>query len=443
MQYIDNIIFAILLGVAVWFFTRNIRKLIRNIKLGKPNNRFDHPAERWKTMARVALGQGKMGVRPVPAVLHFFVYAGFLLINIEVMEILVDGLFGTHRILSFLGGFYIGMISFFEVLALLVLISCVVFLIRRNILKIRRFLNPEMKGWPKQDANYILFMEIAFMVALLMMNGADTSLQRIHSEHYTQTGSFLVSGFLTEPFLSGMSESSLVMIERICWWFHITGILFFLNYLYYSKHLHIILAFPNTYFSKLVPKGEFNNLASVTSEVKLMMDPNADPFAAPAEGSVPVIPETFGAKDIFDLNQVQLLNAYTCTECGRCTSECPANITGKKLSPRKIMMDTRDRLEDISQVIDEKGKWEDDGKTLVNDYITAEELWACTTCNACTQACPVNIDPLSIIIDLRRYLVMEQSAAPQELNLMMSNIENNSAPWQFNQQDRLKWANDV
>ncbi len=442
MEYIDNIIFAILLGIAVWFFSRNIKKLVRNIKLGKPNNRFDRPAERWKTMARVALGQGKMGVRPIPAILHFFVYAGFLLINIEVMEILIDGLFGTHRILGFLGGFYKGMIGFFEVLALLVLISCVIFLIRRNIVKVRRFLNPEMKGWPKSDANYILFMEIAFMVALLTMNGADVALQKLGAEHYTQTGSFLISGFLTEPFLNGMSESSLILVERICWWFHILGILFFLNYLYYSKHLHIILAFPNTYFSKLEPKGEFNNLQSVTNEVKLMMDPNADPFAAPAEGAAVAEPETFGAKDIFDLNQVQLLNAYTCTECGRCTSECPANITGKKLSPRKIMMDTRDRLEDVSKIIDEKGKWEDDGKMLVHDYITAEELWACTTCNACTQACPINIDPLSIIIDLRRYLVMEQSAAPQELNLMMSNIENNSAPWQFNQQDRLNWAND-
>jgi len=442
MQYIDNVIFAILLGIAIWFFSRNVKKLIRNIKLGKPIDRFDQPAKRWNTVLRVALGQGKMGVRPVPAVLHFFVYAGFLLINIEVLEILIDGIFGTHRIFSSLGGFYKGMIGFFEILALLVLVSCLIFLIRRNILKVRRFLNPEMKGWPKQDANYILYMEVAFMVALLMMNGADTSLQKLGSEHYTQTGSFLVSGYLTQPFLSGMSESSLIIIERICWWFHIVGILFFLNYLYYSKHLHIILAFPNTYFSKLKPKGEFNNLASVTNEVKLMMDPNADPFAAPPEGTEIAEPETFGAKDIFDLNQVQLLNAYTCTECGRCTAECPANITGKKLSPRKIMMDTRDRIEDVSKIIDKKGKWEDDGKTLLNDYITAEELWACTTCNACTQACPINIDPLSIIVDLRRYLVMEQSAAPQELNLMMSNIENNSAPWQFNQQDRLNWAND-
>ncbi len=442
MQYIDNIIFVILLIIAVWFFSRNVKKLIRNIKLGKPITRFDHPAERWKTVFRVALGQGKMGVRPIPAILHGFVYIGFLLINIEVMEILIDGIFGTHRIFGFLGGFYKGMIGFFEVLALLTMISCIIFLIRRNIVHVKRFMNPEMKGWPKSDANYILYMEVAFMVALLTMNGADTALQKMGADHYSQTGSFFISGWLTEPFLSGLSESTLILVERICWWFHIIGILFFLNYLYYSKHLHIILAFPNTYFSKLVPKGEFNNLQSVTNEVKLMMDPNADPFAAPAEGMEVAVPETFGAKDIFDLNSVQLLNAYTCTECGRCTSECPANITGKKLSPRKIMMDTRDRLEDVSKIIDAKGKWEDDGKTLVNDYISAEELWACTTCNACTQACPINIDPLSIIIDLRRYLVMEQSAAPQELNLMMSNIENNSAPWQFNQQDRLNWAND-
>ncbi|SMC52886.1 (Fe-S)-binding protein [Moheibacter sediminis] len=440
MQYIDNIIFTILLIAAIWFFSKNVGKLIRNIKLGKPNTRFDRPADRWRTMARVALGQGKMGVRPIPAILHGFVYVGFLLINIEVLEILIDGIFGSHRVLSFMGGFYNGMIGFFEILALLTLVSCVIFLIRRNVIKVKRFLNREIKGWPKSDANYILYMEIAFMVALLTMNGADSLLQQTGSAHYSEAGGFPISSWLTAPLLSGLSESSLILVERIAWWFHIIGILFFLNYLYYSKHLHIILAFPNTYFSKLKPKGEFNNLESVTREVKLMMDPNADPFAVPAADAVPAEPETFGAKDIFDLNQVQLLNAYTCTECGRCTAECPANITGKLLSPRKIMMDTRDRIEDISKILDEKGKWEDDGKTLVHDYIKPEELWACTTCNACTQACPINIDPLSIIMDLRRYLVMEQSAAPQELNLMMANVENNSAPWQFNQQDRLNWA---
>lgn len=440
MQYISNIIFAVLLIFAIWFFSLNVRKIIRNIRLGKANLPTDQAAERWKVMLKVALGQGKMGVKPIPAILHGFVYVGFLLINIEVMEILIDGLFGSHRILSFLGSFYVGMISFFEILALMVLISCLIFLIRRNVLKLQRFMKPEMKAWPKKDANYILYMEIAFMFALLMMNGADAALQKMNAEGYTQTGSFLISGWLTEPLLNGLNESTLIVIERACWWFHIVGILFFLNYLYYSKHLHILLAFPNTYFSKLTPKGAFDNLDSVTKEVKLMMDPNADPFAAPAEGAAE--PETFGAKDVFDLNQIQLLNAYTCTECGRCTEQCPANMTGKMLSPRKIMMDTRDRLEDVSKILDKKGQWEDDGKTLVNDYISAEELWACTTCNACTQACPINIDPMSIIIDLRRYLVMEESKAPQELNMMMSNIENNGAPWQFNQQDRLNWAKD-
>ncbi|MDX9704783.1 MAG: (Fe-S)-binding protein [Weeksellaceae bacterium] len=438
MQYIGNIIFALILAYAIWFFSRNVKKIIRNIKLGRPMNRFDRPSERWKTMFRIALGQGKMGVKPIPAILHGFVYVGFLLINVEVLEILIDGLFGTHRIFSFLGGFYKGMIGFFEVLAFLVLISCIIFLIRRNIVHVKRFMKPEMKGWAKKDANYILYMEVAFMLALLLMNGADTALQKAGAEHYTETGSFFISGWLTEPIFSGMSQSAIIIIERVCWWFHIIGILFFLNYLYYSKHLHILLAFPNTYFSKLEPKGQFTNLESVTKEVKLMMDPNADPFAAPAEGAEE--PETFGANDVFDLNQVQLLNAYTCTECGRCTEECPANMTGKLLSPRRIMMATRDRLEDISRNIDKNGKWVDDGKKLVHDYISPEELWACTTCNACVQACPVNIDPMSIIVDLRRYLVMEESAAPQELNMMMANIENNGAPWQFNQQDRLNWA---
>lgn len=440
MQYIWNILFALLLGYAIWFFSHNLKKLYRNIKLGRPTHRFDQPAKRWKTMARVALGQGKMGVKPIPAILHGFVYVGFILINIEVMEILIDGLFGTHRVLSFLGGFYMGMIGFFEILALLVLVSCVIFLIRRNIVHVKRFMNPEMKGWPKSDANYILFIEIALMAALLIMNGADASLQKLGAEGYVQTGSFLISGFLTEPLMNGMGESTLIIIERAAWWAHIIGILFFLNYLYYSKHLHILLAFPNTYFSKLEPKGEFTNLESVTNEVKLMMDPNADPYAAPPEGTGE--PETFGAKDIFDLDQVLLLNAYTCTECGRCTEECPANMTGKLLSPRKIMMSTRDRLEDVSKNIDKNGKFVEDGKMLVNDYITPEELWACTTCNACVQACPVNIDPMAIIVELRRYLVMEQSAAPQELNMMMSNIENNGAPWQFNQQDRLNWEKE-
>ena len=441
MNYIPNVIFALIMIGALWFFSQNVKKIIRNIKLGKKIDRFDNPSERWATMARVALGQGKMTVRPVAGFLHIIVYVGFLLINIEVVEIIIDGLFGTHRVLSFLGGFYNGMIGFFEILAFLVLVSCVIFWIRRNIVRVQRFWKPEMKDWPKDDANYILFMEVAFMFALLTMNGADQVLQSLGAEHYAKAGAFPISSWLTAPILSHFNDITfLTIVERAAWWFHIIGIFFFLNYLYYSKHLHIILAFPNTWFSKLQPKGEFTNLESVTNEVKLMMDPNADPFAAPAEPAGE--PETFGAKDIFDLNQVQLLNAYTCTECGRCTSECPANLTGKKLSPRKIMMDTRDRIEDVSKNIDKNGEFVDDGKTLVNDYITPEELWACTSCNACTQACPVNIDPLSIIVDLRRYLVMEQSAAPTELNMMMTNVENNGAPWQFNNADRLNWANE-
>ena len=441
MKYIPNVIFLLIMIGSIWFFAQNVKRLIRNIKLGKEIDRFDHPAERWKTMARVALGQGKMTVRPLAGILHIFVYVGFVLINIEVLEIMIDGVFGTHRVLSFMGGFYNGMIGFFEILAFLVMVSCIIFWCRRNIVKLARFWKPEMKGWPKDDANYILFMEVAFMLALFTMNGADQVLQQMGAEHYTKAGSFPISSWLTAPIIRQFNDITFItIVERAAWWFHIIGIFFFLNYLYYSKHLHIILAFPNTWFSKLEPKGEFNNLQSVTAEVKMMMDPNADPYAAPAEPQGE--PETFGAKDVFDLNRVQLLNAYTCTECGRCTSECPANLTGKKLSPRKIMMDTRDRLEEVSKNIDTNGSFVDDGKMLVNDYISPEELWACTSCNACTQACPINIDPLSIIVDLRRYLVMEQSAAPNELNMMMTNVENNGAPWKFNNADRLNWAND-
>ncbi len=442
-QFLPNIFFAVCLIVAATLFVTNAKKIIRNIQLGTKITRWDRPKERWITMARVALGQSKMTVRPVAGFLHILVYVGFLLINIEVVEILIDGLFGTHRVLSFLGGFYNFLIGFFEVLAFLVMVSCIIFFIRRNVVHIKRLFMGELNGWPKLDANLILVMEVAFMLALLTMNGADSVLQDRNAPHFIKAGGFPISSWLTKPFLAEIQTETLLVIERVTWWFHILGIFFFANYLYYSKHLHIILAFPNTWFSKLESKGEFNNLESVTNEVKMMMDPNADPFAAAPAGEVSDAPSTFGAKDVFDLNQVQLLNAYTCTECGRCTSECPANITGKKLSPRKIMMSTRDRLEDVSKILDEnKNQWVDDGKTLVKDYITAEELWACTSCNACTQACPVNIDPLSIIIDLRRFLVMEESAAPQELNLMMANVENNGAPWQFNTADRLNWAND-
>lgn len=441
MSYLDNILFAIILGLGVSFFTINIKKIIRNIKLGQDVDRSDNYSQRWANMALIALGQSKMVKRPVAGILHVFVYVGFVIINIEVLEIIIDGLFGTHRAFSFLGILYNILIGSFEVLALLVLVAVIVFFIRRNIIKLKRFISSDLKGWPKSDANYILYFEIVLMSLFLLMNAADYHLQLLGFGHYERVGSFPISQFI-EPLFNGISETTVMMIERAFWWLHITGILIFLNYLYFSKHLHILLAFPNTYYSDLNPKGQFDNLASVTKEVKLMMDPNADPFAAaPADENA--VPSKFGASDVQDLNWVQLLNAYTCTECGRCTSSCPANITGKKLSPRKIMMDTRDRLEEVGKNIDaNKGVFVPDNKSLLNDYITPEEIWACTSCNACVEECPVNISPLSIIMDMRRYLVMEQSAAPMPLNAMMTNIENNGAPWQYNQQDRLNWKNE-
>ncbi|MFD2697158.1 4Fe-4S dicluster domain-containing protein [Mesonia sediminis] len=446
MAILGQILFFIALVLGVGFFTLNIKKLIRNIKLGKAVDCNDRKGERFKQMAKVALGQSKMVVRPIAGVLHIIVYVGFIIINIEVIEIIIDGLFGTHRVLSFMGGFYNFLIGTFEILALLVFVGVVVFWLRRNALKIKRFWANEMKGWPKDDANYILYFEMVLMGLFLLMNAADYQLQLSGASHYAQqdgsiVGAFPVSQYIS-PLLAGLSESSLILVERSAWWLHILGILFFLNYLYYSKHLHILLAFPNTYLAKLQPKGEMDNLESVKQEVALMMDPNADPFAAPSGDEEAAEPEKFGASDVFDLNQVQLLNAYTCTECGRCTSECPANQTGKKLSPRKIMMDTRDRLQEVSKQIDAKKDPKEDGKQLLDDYITREELWACTTCNACVQACPIGIDPLSIILDMRRYLVMEQSAAPNELNVAMGNIENNGAPWPYNQMDRLNWADE-
>jgi len=441
MSYLDNILFAIILALGAGFFTVNIRKIIRNIKLGQNIDRSDNPGERWANMALIALGQSKMVKRPVAGVLHILVYAGFIIINIEVLEIIIDGLFGTHRVFSFLGPLYSVLIGSFEILAILVLVSVIAFLIRRNIIKLKRFIHSDLKGWPKSDANYILYFEIVLMSLFLLMNAADYHLQLLGFGHYTEAGAFPISQYI-EPIFNGINESTVMLIERGIWWLHITGILIFLNYLYFSKHLHILLAFPNTYYADLNPKGQFDNLASVAKEVKLMMDPNADPFATqPADDHA--VPGKFGASDVQDLNWVQLMNAYTCTECGRCTSACPANITGKKLSPRKIMMDTRDRLEEVGRNIDtNKGTFVPDNKTLLNDYITPEELWACTSCNACVEECPVNISPLSIIMDMRRYLVMEQSAAPMSLNAMMTNVENNGAPWQYNQQDRLNWKNE-
>ena len=441
MSYIDNILFAIMLGLGFGFFAVNVKKLIRNIKLGQDIDRSDNPKERWANMALIALGQSKMVKRPVAGILHIFVYLGFVIINIEVLEIIIDGLFGTHRVLSFMGGFYDVLIGSFEILAILVLISVTAFLVRRNIIKLKRFIHNDLKGWPKSDANIILYFEITLMLLFLFLNASDLALQQMDAPHYVKAGAYPISQFLA-PIFSNTNVDTLIIIERVLWWSHIAGILAFMNYLYFSKHLHILLAFPNTYFADLNPKGKFDNLESVTKEVKLMMDPNADPFAAqPVDENA--APTKFGASDVQDLNWVQLLNAYTCTECGRCTSSCPANITGKKLSPRKIMMDTRNRLEEVGKNIDaNKGVFVPDNKTLLNDYITAEELWACTTCNACVEECPVNISPLSIIMDMRRYLVMEQSAAPMSLNAMMTNVENNAAPWQYSQQDRLNWKDE-
>jgi heterodisulfide reductase subunit C len=407
--------------------------------MGHAIDRTDRASERWSNMIRIALGQSKMVTRPIAGILHIIVYIGFIVINIELIEIVLDGLLGTHRLFApHMGELYDLLIASFEILAALVLVSVVLFWLRRNALKIRRFWKPEMKGWPKKDADYILYFEIVLMTLFLSMNATDQLLQELGETHYTQAGLFPVSQYMT-PLFSSFSVGSLVIFERTFWWLHISGILIFLNYLYYSNHLHILLAFPNTYFQNLNPKGAFKNNETVTKEVKLMMDPNADPYAAPAEDTVP---EKFGASDVTDLNWVQLMNAYTCTECGRCTDQCPANQTGKLLSPRKIMMDTRDRLEEVGRNINKNGSYQEDGKQLLEDYISKEELWACTSCNACVESCPIGIDPLSIIMDMRQYLVMEQSAAPSDLNNMMSNIENNGAPWPFNNQDRMLWANE-
>lgn len=432
---LQQIIFFFVLAFSTWLFTVNVRKIIRNIRLGREVNRSDRKTERWLTMIKVALGQSKMVARPIAGILHILVYAGFVIINIEVLEILIDGIAGTHRVFSFAGSLYNFLIGSFEVLALLVWVACVIFLIRRNVIKLKRFRMPELTKWPRTDANIILITEILLMTAFITMNAADSVLQNRGFEHYITAGSFPVSVYLVNGF-SSMTSESIMMIERICWWFHIVGILAFLNYIPYSKHFHILLAFPNTWYSNLDKKGKFNEMENVSREVLLMLDPSAK--VSPAiEGES----QKFGAKDIYDLTWKQLMDAYSCTECGRCTSECPANQTGKLLSPRKIMMDTRDRLEEVGKGIDKSGKDFKDDKSLLS-YISEEELWACTSCNACVQACPINIDPLSIIVDMRRYLVMEESKVPSELATMFNKIENNGAPWQFAQADRLNWKND-
>jgi heterodisulfide reductase subunit C len=433
---ISSIIFCILFISAVIFFWINAKKIRRNIFIGKDFPITNNKGERLKIMTLVAIGQGKMVTRPISAIMHILVYVGFVLINIEVLEMFVDGVFSSHRAFSFLGGFYNFLIAFFEILALGVFIGVVVFWLRRNVVKVKRFLNSELNGFPRLDANAILITEMVLMTCLVLMNASDQILQMRGNEHYHQAGSFPISGIVA-PALSGLSDSSLIFIERLTWWVHIIGILAFLNYLPYSKHLHILLAFPNTYFSNLKPKGKFTSPETVTDVVA----PNFDPSYQPKTD--PNVQVRFGVKDVQDLGWKNLLDAYSCTECGRCTSACPQNITGKKLSPRKIMMDTRDRMEEVGRNMDKnKGVFVDDGKSLLGDYVSSEEIWACNTCNACVQECPINIDPLAIIVEMRRFLVMEQSQSPSELNTMFSNIENNGAPWQFSPSDRANWAKE-
>ena len=443
MAIISQIAFALIMIVTFGLFAKKAKEIYDNISMGQAEDLTDNPQQRLKNMLLVALGQKKMFRLTVPAMLHLFVYVAFLITQLELVEIFIDGLAGTHRILlhsvegiGFLEGIYFFIISFIEILSVLALVATFAFLARRNLLKIPRFTKSEMTGWPKLDGNLILYFEIYLVTCIFMMNGADAAL---HPEAY----GFAISSTIVGPLLSALPESTLHLIERIGWWGHILGVFAFLNYLPYSKHLHIMLAFPNTYFARLKPFGTIDNMPAVTKELKLMMDPNADPYAAPAEGEEEAAPAKFGAKDVEDLSWKNLLDAYSCTECGRCTAACPANRTEKLLSPRKIMMDTRDRMEDIAKGRKEHGPDFVDNKKLLGDYISVEELRACTTCQACVQECPIMINPLDIIVQLRRALIMEDSNSPEEWNLMFSNIENNAAPWQFSQQDRDKWVDEL
>jgi heterodisulfide reductase subunit C len=440
MTYISQAIFAIILGAAIFFIYKRFKRIRDNISIGRPKNIKDHPSERFKTMLLIAFGQKKMFDKPLVGFLHLLVYLGFIIINIEMLEIVIDGLFGTHRIfLAVLSNFYSALINVFEFLAVGVIVSCAIFLIRRNILKLKRFQAREITEWPRTDANLILTIEIALMVAFLSMNASDSVLQSRGIGHYEATGEFFFSNFLTSVF-SGFSDKTLVFIERFAWWFHILGVLGFAVYITYSKHLHIFLAFPNTYFSDLKPKGKITNMPEVTREVKSMLGipaPDAPQNDAPQEIA------RFGAKDINDLSWKNLMDAYSCTECGRCTASCPANITGKLLSPRKIMMDTRDRMEEVGNSLEKGGQGLNDGKSLLDDYILREEIFACTTCQACIQACPVNIDPLSIILQIRRYITMEETKAPASWNGMYQNVETSMAPWKFSPSDRFNWASEI
>ena len=440
MQIIQQVAFIIVSAFSVWFFSKKVKEISRNIKLGRDEDISDNKPQRWKNLLLLAFGQKKMFRNPLVAVMHFFVYAGFVIINIEVLEIVLDGIFGTHRLFNqYLGGFYTFLINAFEVLAFLVLVACVIFYIRRNIVNIRRFVSKDLDGWPRSDANYILITEIVLMSLFLFLNASDTLLQARGAEHYAAhpTGNFILSQYL-HPVISGMSNDSLIILERSCWWLHIVGIFAFLNYLPYSKHLHIILAFPNAYYSRLKPMGQMENMPSIQNEVLYAMQPELAPT-----GEQTAVVQKFGAKDIQDLSWKNLMDAYSCTECGRCSAACPATQTGKLLSPRKIMMDTRDRVTNVGKNIKANGEFKDDGKSLLHDYITVEELSACTTCNACVQECPVSISPLDIIMQLRRYLVMEESNTSPEWAAMFSNVENNFAPWKFSPDERDKWVEEL
>lgn len=437
MHIVQQILFVLISAVAIFLFARKVQQIRANILLGRDEDLSDQPGRRWRNMILLALGQQKMFRNPLVAVLHLLVYAGFIIINIEVLEIVLDGILGTHRLFAApLGPVYKFLINSFEVLAVLVIVACVIFLIRRNWLHIRRFRSADLNGWPRSDANYILITEIVLMTLFLFLNASDTLLQQRAVEPYSLhgTGNFIFSQHL-HPLISGMGDNALVALERICWWLHIVGIFAFLNYLPYSKHLHILLAFPNTYYARLAPMGKMENMPAIQNEVLYAMQPElappADPNATPAR---------FGARDVNDLSWKNILDAYSCTECGRCSAACPANITGKLLSPRKIMMDTRDRAEEMGAAM--RGGKATDEKTLLHNYISVEELRACTTCNACVQECPVGINPLDIILQLRRYLIMEESNTPGEWAAMFGNVENNFAPWKTNPDDRDQWVRD-